>query len=172
MAQSPSVPLDAGRQLTVERLYRSHHEWLVAWLRRKLSNRDLAQDLAHDTFLSAMAAPDLHALDEPRAFLTTVARRVSANWYRRQQIEQAYLEAVAGLPQALAPSPEARCLLVEALLEIDRRLSGLPAKVRQAFLMAQLDGASYAEIAGALGVSVASVKKYMARAALCCYFPE
>ena len=43
-------------------------------------------------------------------------------------------------------------------------LCGLGDKVRRAFLMSQLEGASYAEIASTLGVTVSSVKKYMARA--------
>ncbi|MNF16531.1 putative RNA polymerase sigma factor FecI [compost metagenome] len=43
-------------------------------------------------------------------------------------------------------------------------LHGLGHKVRRAFLMSQLEGASYADIAVQLGVTVSSVKKYMARA--------
>lgn len=36
--------------------------------------------------------------------------------------------------------------------------------MRQAFLLSQLEGLTYAQIAGQLNVSVSSVKKYMARA--------
>ncbi|KAG1251174.1 hypothetical protein G6F68_012414 [Rhizopus microsporus] len=43
-------------------------------------------------------------------------------------------------------------------------LHGLGDKVRRAFLMSQLEGASYADSAAKLGVTVSSVKKYMARA--------
>ena len=38
--------------------------------------------------------------------------------------------------------------------------------------MAQIDGMPYAEIAERLGVSVSSVKQYMARAIRLCYFPD
>jgi RNA polymerase sigma-70 factor (ECF subfamily) len=43
-------------------------------------------------------------------------------------------------------------------------LDGLGAKPKQAFLMSQLEGLTYAEIARRLEVSVSSVNKYMARA--------
>ena len=114
----------------------------------------------------------LEDIREPRAFLTTVARRVMVSHLRRREVERAYLDALAHLPENLAPSPEERAIVLETLMEIDRILDGLPAKVRQAFLWAQLDGLSYAEIAERLGVSLSSVKQYMARAIRQCYFPE
>ncbi|MNT22513.1 putative RNA polymerase sigma factor FecI [compost metagenome] len=47
-------------------------------------------------------------------------------------------------------------------------LDGLGPKIKQAFLLSQLEGLGYAEIAQRLGVSVSSVKKYMAKAAEHC----
>lgn len=43
-------------------------------------------------------------------------------------------------------------------------LDGLGPKIKQAFLLSQLEGLGYAEIALQLSVSVSSVKKYMAKA--------
>ncbi len=43
-------------------------------------------------------------------------------------------------------------------------LDGLGPKVKQAFLLSQLEGLGYVDIAARLGVSVSSVKKYMAKA--------
>ena len=43
-------------------------------------------------------------------------------------------------------------------------LDGLSRKARAAFLLSQLEGLTYAEIAERLMVSVSSVKKYVARA--------
>ena len=43
-------------------------------------------------------------------------------------------------------------------------LTGLGSKVREAFLLSQLQGLRYSEIAERLGVSVSMVKKYMAKA--------
>ncbi|MDO1871170.1 RNA polymerase sigma factor FecI, partial [Escherichia coli] len=43
-------------------------------------------------------------------------------------------------------------------------LDGLNDKTREAFLLSQLDGLTYSEIAHKLGVSISSVKKYVAKA--------
>ncbi|MES2533549.1 MAG: sigma-70 family RNA polymerase sigma factor [Pseudomonadota bacterium] len=161
---------DVAVHQEIATLYVDHHGWLNGWLRKRLGNATHAADLAQDTFMRLLTREEPVAAREPRAFLTTVAQRVLFNHYRRQQLEQAYLEALAHAPQAVALSPEARAMLLETLDEIDRLLDGLPAPVRRAFLMAQLEGLKQSEIADALGVSVTTVKRYLVQAGVQCYF--
>ncbi|WP_339092191.1 sigma-70 family RNA polymerase sigma factor [Variovorax paradoxus] len=159
----------------VQALYSDHHGWLQGWLRKKLGNAFDAADLAQDTFVRILAAPDDMPekqgdwqLREPRAYLTVVARRLLANLYRRRSLEQAYLDALSTVPEPHAPSPEQQSIILETLQEIDAMLDGLAAPVRQAFLMAQLEGLGYAEIASRLSVSERTVKRYMADAMARC----
>lgn len=154
----------------VQSLYSDHHGWLHAWLRKKLGCAHRAADLSHDTFMRLLAREEPVAILEPRAYLTTIAQRVLANHWRREQIERAYLEALAHASDALAPSPEERAILMETLVEIDRLLDGLPAQVKRAFLHAQLDGMGHAEIAAKLGISISTVKRHLVRAGAQCYF--
>ncbi|MCV2216042.1 sigma-70 family RNA polymerase sigma factor [Thauera sp. Sel9] len=154
----------------VAALYTDHHKWLHGWLRRKLGCSHRAADLAHDTFLRLLARDEPIAIQEPRAFLTTVAQRVLSNHWRREYLEKAYLEALALQPEALAPSPEERQVILSTLIEIDALLSTLPGEVRRAFLLSQLDGLNQAQIAAELGVSVTTVKRHLTRAGALCYF--
>lgn len=117
--------------------------------------------------LTAREAPPLR---EPRAFLTTVAKRVLFNHYRRQDLERAYHQALAQLPEDLVPSEEYRAIILQTLTELDALLDGLPVPVKRAFLLAQVDGLSYSEIASELDISVATVKRHLNKAALRCYF--
>lgn len=157
-------------QQQVEHLYADHHGWLQGWLCRRLGDSFTAADLAQDTFVRIIAAGAAADIREPRPFLVTVARRLLANHHRRQLLEASYLEVLATLPEALAPSPETRMLALEALQQVDRALDGLPHKVRQAFLLAHLEALSYAEIATRLRISASSVKQYLARANEQCLF--
>jgi RNA polymerase sigma-70 factor (ECF subfamily) len=145
-------------------LYRDHNGWLQGWLRRRLGDRERAADIAHDTFLRLLVGSVAQPLREPRSFLATVAKRVMVDHLRRRSLEESYLEALAHQPELQECSPEERLLMLETLLQLDAMLDGLGHKARQAFLLAQLDGLGYAEIAERLGVSVSSVTKYMARA--------
>ena len=134
-------------------------------MRKRLGNAADAADLAHDTFVRILAGRSTPArIEEPRAYLTTVARGVLVNWYQRQALEKAYLDALALVPEALAPSEEQRAIILETLHRVDAMLAALPAPVCQAFLLSQLDGLTYEEIAVQLGVSLITVKRYMKRA--------
>lgn len=154
----------------VEVLYNDHHHWLTGWLRRKLGCPDNAADLAQDTFIRVLSARQAPTLIEPRAFLTTVAKRVLFNFYRRQDLERAYLEALAQMPEHVAPSEEDRAIILQTLLELDQLLDGLPKQVKRAFLLAQLEGLTYAQIGAQLGISIATVKRHLTKAAMRCYF--
>lgn len=159
-----------GATPTLEALYRHHHTWLRAWLRRRLGDSHAAADLAQDTFLTLLRAGIAQDIDTPRPFLATIARRLVGHRRRRQVLETAYLEALATLPEELAPAAEARLQAIEALQQIDAALDGLPWKARQAFLLAHLEELSYAQIAQRLRVSTSSVKQYLTRANRQCLF--
>lgn len=161
--------LESDRYGHIRTLYLDHHGWLRERLQRRLGCLGQAADLAQDTFVRLLAREgELERLREPRAFLATVAQGLLANHWRRQALERAYLEALAARPQAVQPSPEAQALILETLTELDALLDRLPGRVRQAFLLAQLEGLTYAVIAERLGVSERMVKKYMAQAMLHC----
>lgn len=148
-------------------LYAHHHGWLQGWLHKKLRNAFDAADLTHDTFLRVLTAWNKNTdfdLREPRAYLTTVASRVLLNHYRRLSLERAYLEALAALPESHAPSSEDQFVILETLHHIDAMLDRLPPKVRMAFLLAQLEGLTYAAIAERMRLSARTVKRYMATA--------
>ena len=156
-------------------LYVEHHGWLQGWLRRRLGDAHQAADLAQDTFVRLLAPPAGHgdasaavqpaaALRAPRAYLATVAKHVLVNHLRRQSLEQAYLLALAVLPEPEAISPERQLAILQALQEVDAMLDALAPKVRAVFILSQIEGLTYAEIAQALGVGLRSVKRYMAQA--------
>lgn len=162
---SPSAPHDT----LVSSLYVGHHGWLLGWLRQRLGCPQNAADLAQDTFVRLLVQREQRELREPRAFLATIARGLLVDHYRRASLERAYLDALASLPPQEVPSPESRELILETLVEIDRLLDGLKPKVREAFLLSQLDGLSYPQIAERLGLSVSSIQQYMTQALGHCY---
>ncbi len=163
-------PIGSTLHHQVEGLYAAHHGWLRGWLRKRLGDAHQAADLAHDAFVRVLAHDDALSIREPRAFLATIAQRLLINHWRRQQIEAALLAALAERPETWVPSEEARAIVVETLLEIDALLDGLPRPVKRVFLLSQLDGLRHAEIAAEMGISMATVKRYLTRAAQQCYF--
>lgn len=150
-------------------LYRDHHGWLQGWLRQRLGDRERAADIAQDTFLRLLVTRRLPMPGEGRSYLAQVARNLIIDHWRRQRIEQSYLESIAHLGEIELPSLEARAIVIETLMRIDSMLDAMPYKVREAFLLSQFEGLSYTDIATRLAVSLSSVQKYMSRAIQACY---
>ena len=163
---------------TFKALYRDHHGWLRQYFLKKVNCSEQAADLMQDTFLRILAGKDYRRqvadIREPRLYLTTIARRILVDRFRRMAIERAYIEALAQRPAccrqaaALDISPEERLILMECLLELDAMLMGLGTKVRRAFLLSQLQSMRYADIAAELNISLSTVKRHLARATLHC----
>ncbi|CAI3794738.1 putative RNA polymerase sigma factor FecI [Pseudomonas sp. MM221] len=163
---------DSPSPYPLEQLYSEHHGWLFSWLRRKLRCSHSAADLAQDTFVRILASRDaLLGMREPRAYLSTTARRLLIDRVRRQQIEEAYLSELAQAAEALEghQSPESILITLEALEQIAFLLEGLHVNAREAFVGYYLDDLTQPQIAERLQISPRMVRKYLAQALIHCH---
>lgn len=127
-----------------------------------LVDKDEAGDLTQETFLRAMRAlPRFAARASARTWLLSIARRVAADHIRALQRRP---RTVAGVDwQAhLEQVPDAhRSDNYSALL---RLLDELPTERREAFVVTQLLGLSYAEAAEVCGCPIGTIRSRVARA--------
>ncbi|WP_417663208.1 sigma-70 family RNA polymerase sigma factor [Pseudomonas sp.] len=165
---SPPPSSELASQQALHSLYHQHHAWLKIWLRKRLSCAESAADLAQDTFVRVLANRQTQELREPRAYLSSIARSLMIDGFRRRALEKSYLETLASMPEQLEISPETRVLILETLVEIDSMLDNLGARGREIFLLAQLDGLSQVEIGRRLGLSTNTVRKHLVRALTQC----
>ncbi|MCK3667759.1 sigma-70 family RNA polymerase sigma factor [Photorhabdus noenieputensis] len=149
---------------SAQQFYFEHHDWLYNWLRCKVPCPCHAEDLTQDTFLNVLSSSNLSDIRQPRPFLATVARCLVANYYRRRKTEENYLEYINSTPEMTMPSAESRIATFEQLEKLEITLDKLPVQVKSAFLLAQLQGLRYSQIADQLQVSSSSVKQYLQRA--------
>ncbi|MBI6853998.1 sigma-70 family RNA polymerase sigma factor [Pseudomonas cichorii] len=157
-------------------LYAEHNSWLTGWLYRRLGCTSQAADLAQDTFLRILTSQrktgETLTLDRPRAYLATVGQRLVCDYFRRQSLERAYLDMLALVPEAFALSPEEQWQMRETLLQLDALLDRLKPVVRAVFLLAQIDGLTYVQIARELGIGERTVKRHMATAFEACILSD
>jgi RNA polymerase sigma factor (sigma-70 family) len=161
----------AGPVEPIAELYADHHGWLQGWLRKKVGCLHQAADIVQDTFVKLLSLPQLPLLREPRAYLLVTANHLLINQFQRRKLEEETLRTLAILAedcQSRGPEDIAatRQLLGQTLLLLANELDEKP---RRAFLMARVDGMSYAEIAAELDVSESSVKQYLAKVLAHCH---
>lgn len=167
-----AMPADAAAlQQRIHALYCDHHGWLQGWLRRRLGCAAEAADLAHDTFvrlIGGSARPRFDSAAEARAYLRTTAQNLCINLWRRQEIEQAWLDTLAVTPEAYYPSAERQAMVLQALEEVSAMLQTLAPKAARAFILAVVCDMTDDEVGAELGVSGRMVRKYVAQAMLGC----
>lgn len=169
----PHLPEPGASPYSVGYLYCAHHGWIHRWLAAKLGNVSDAAELAHDVFVRLLSQPrEFRSDGHARAYLSTLSRNVCVDFWRRKQVERAWLETLAGRPELRAPSEEHRAVVFETLVHLQAMLDRLPVKVAQAFCLAQIEGLSYQDIARRIGVSDRTVTKYMAQAMFQCVLLE
>jgi RNA polymerase sigma-70 factor (ECF subfamily) len=159
----------ALRQQFLSAEFRRSYGWLAASVHRLVGCRNDAEDLASSAFTELAEIEEFERIRQPRALLTTIARRLTFEFWRRRDLERHYLEELARQPDCHDASPEDLCLAVEELVRIDAALRCLSTRAREAFLLNQYEGMGYAEIAARLGVSVSMVRKYVAQALDACW---
>ena len=164
-------PMNPEQRVTQEvgDLYVEHHQWLTGWIRRKLGCNESAVDLTQDTFVRLLKKPhSFTRIGEARAFLSTIAKGLYIDHWRRRQVEQAWLESLALREEEYAPSAEHAASMIELLCELDAMIAKLPKKVANTLILSQVHGLTYREIAERLSVSERMIKRYMAQAMLQC----
>ena len=139
-------------------LFERHGRSLRQYLRALTGSVELAEDLAQDVFVRVVRSADRYEPRErERAWLFRIARNAALDHRRREAVRP------AGAGHALEPATGATQAIRASVREA---LAQLPEVEREAFLMAELGGLSYAEIAAALDVSVAAVRSCLYRARL------
>lgn len=153
--------LELHQHADIDKLYRHHHGWLFHWLRRQIGCAHSAADLAQDTYVRLISSNRIPTSDHARRYLVQIAKGLVIDRFRRQKIEQAYLDALSLRDEQTGISAEEQLLVMEALVSIDAMLFGLKPAIRETFLLSRFDGLTYSDIAQQLNISVATVRKNM-----------
>lgn len=142
------------------------------FLFRLLGSRDEAEDVAQQTFLNALRQlRTLRDAGQVESWIYRIARNEVYLRYRRKKAvslddEEVELDTGKLEESRLHANPEKLLLNVELGSVIQSVLNSLPAKLREVFVLAVIQGFSYQDIAGIVGRSLLSVKTDIYRARL------
>ena len=171
MQQRPgSLALDWHPTATgaFEQLYSQYQPAVMRYLIGMSGETVLAEELTQEVFVRAAASLLVFRGDSAvSTWLFRIARNTYLSWVARQRDAEIDTEEFHALPDLSANgNPEAQLLQQEQRATIRRAMAMLPEKQRTMLLLRDLQGLSYAEIAGVLGLSLAAVKVNLHRARL------
>ncbi len=144
------------------RLFEHHHLAVFRFLRRMTGSASLAEDLTQDVFLRVVRSLDKYdERSQETSWIFRIARNVLVDRHRAH----GRAPQVASMHDAVdVPRPATQAMA--AIL--DEALGRLPEEEREAFLLREIGGLGYREIAETCGVTgdAARMRIYRARVAL------
>jgi RNA polymerase sigma factor (sigma-70 family) len=154
----------AGNEDAFRVIHDRYRARMLAYARQMLASSSAdAEDAVQEIFVRAYAGLRANQRDLAlRAWLYRIAHNRCVDELRRPR--PVAVEAVEDLREAPGPDPHARVEQREVLRRLIIDVQHLPEQQRSALLMRELGGMPYADLAGALGVSVPAVKSLLVRA--------
>jgi RNA polymerase sigma-70 factor, ECF subfamily len=128
-----------------------------------LTNPASADDLTQETFLRAInSLPRFNGGSTARTWLLSIARRVVVDQirYNSRRPTTTLMVDLGGDP----PGQHRRASRIENIVEIRMLLDGLNPERREALIMTQILGLSYAEAASVCGCPLGTIRSRVARA--------
>jgi RNA polymerase sigma-70 factor (ECF subfamily) len=187
----PALPLDLanlpdadvvalaqqGRDSAYRELIRRYERPVFSLVFRMVRDRELAEDLAQDTFVKVLSHIDKYRPEfKFSSWLFKIANNVAIDHLRRRQLDTVSLD---GSPHATtAADAEATRFDLAADQEtpleelaskelgsaIERAIAGLRPEYRSCIMLRHVEGRSYEEIAATLDLPLGTVKTYIHRA--------
>ena len=151
-----------GTSQETEALYREHGTAVAALCHSLLRDRGEAEDAAQQVFLSAhRALLNGAALREPLAWLLTVARNECYARFRQRAVTPV---PSADAPEGAAADASVQVIRAGELASVWDEVGQMPATQREAFLLREIQGLSYGQLADELSISTPSVRSLLLRA--------
>lgn len=127
-----------------------------------LSDAASADDLTQETYLRAIGAIQrFEGRSSGRTWLLSIARRVVADHFRHAQSRP---KTANGADPTLLPRGDRHSRGFEDLVEVTTMIAQLAPDQREALLLTQLLGMSYADAAAVCGCPVGTIRSRVARA--------
>ena len=167
----------AGRETAFRELIRRYERPVFSLIFRMVRDRELAEDLAQDTFIKVLNHIDRYRPEfKLSSWLFKIANNVAIDHLRRRQLDTismdgsphaASAEAIESTSFEIAlpqESPLAEMEARELGSAIERAISQLRPEYRSCILLRHVEGRSYEEIASTLDLPLGTVKTYIHRA--------
>jgi RNA polymerase sigma-70 factor (ECF subfamily) len=156
-----------GDAAAFDTVYAEYRARVYSFLARLSRSRDVAEDLAEETWLrlvasSARLQPDTRL----GPWLFAVARNLYYSYCRSRAISDAAADTLIGLwPGGTSrPSPFEEAAARELERRVEHGLAALPSAYREALLLVGVEGITPAEAAGVCGLTPEAFRQRLSRA--------
>lgn len=149
----------------LRRLFTDRYDVLKRQLAYRLGSQDLADDVLHETYVKLAGRPVGEAMRSPQSYVIRTAMNLAIDRIRAdgrllggEEIDQLLA------PDEQAPDPAAGAIARIDLEAVARAMELMPARRRQLFFAARVEGVPQRELAERYGISLRLVELEIRRA--------
>jgi RNA polymerase sigma-70 factor (ECF subfamily) len=166
-----------GSQAAYRELLRRYERPVFSLIYRMVRDRELAEDLAQETFIKALNALDSYRPEYKfSSWIFKIANNAAIDQLRRRELDTLSLDGAPGAetPEAIeatslqiggkGESPLEELEAKEIGTAIERAIGRLRPEYRSCILLRHVEGRAYEEIAEMLDLPLGTVKTYIHRA--------
>lgn len=150
----------------INAVFRKYRERLFHFVRQGNMGWDTADDIVQDTFVRVVATPALPEQKFAQSYLYRTARNLVIDHHRRERIVR-FAPDGDDIIKTLAddrPSLEQVIWSRQELRHLQTAINNLPKKLRIVFILARIEGDTYAEIGRKLNIPTQTAFSRMVRA--------
>lgn len=153
---------------TLEDLYSLYFEEIYRYLLQRTRQKEIAQDLAQDTFLKAFnGLASFQGKSSIKTWLYTIAHHTFINWYRREiKFNHFPIDETFSLEQKLYDNPEEAVAKKTEQMQLLAAIYSLKEEYQTVLILREYQELSYDEIAEIVGWKLSKVKTNLHRAKL------
>ncbi len=171
------IAAQEGRESAFRELIRRYQRPVFSLIYRMVRDRELAEDLAQETFIKVLNAVDSYRPEHKfSSWIFKIANNAAIDQLRRRQLDTLSLE---GAPDAITQERQAATALQlssggespldelearELGSQIEAAIARLRPEYRACIILRHVEGRPYDEIAETLGLPLGTVKTYIHRA--------
>ncbi len=158
--QEPSV----CEEKVYSAIYRNHAKELRNFIFYRYGDLERAEDIVQDSFVKLWAKCSQIIYSKVVGFLYKVCNNLALDQLRSKKVALKFEKSLVLVNEQEDPYFQLRTS--EFKTKLEKVISDLPEKQREAFLMNRIDKLSYKEIAKRLGVSQTAIEKRISKALL------
>lgn len=150
-----------------ESFFHTHARMLRNYIYYKFGDEDQAEDVVQETFVKLWNNCGKVPLEKAKSYIYTVATNLSASIKRHDKVKLKYeAHFISEQKDRTNESPEFLTLEKEFMEKLNKAISTLPERQREAFLLNRIEKKTYNEIAEIMEVSVKAIEKLIHKALL------
>lgn len=159
------ILLRAGNERAFEKIYQLYSIRILKKLIRLIKHEEIAKEILQDIFLKVWEKrEDIDPDRSFRSYLFRITENKVTDLFRKAALDKKLFEHIVAISTQLYNPTEENIGFKETNSILEQAISALPPQRRKIFMLCKIEGKTYEEAAGILGISAGTVNDHMVKA--------